>query len=294
MTPDQPTKGCDMKGDLFDITGKVVAITGAAGVIYSTMAKGLAARGAKVALLDLLADKAQEVADEIKQAGGEAIALPCNVLDADSIQAALDTIIQDFGRVEVLINGAGGNRAGATVPRDGKFTDLDPGELDKVFALNYKGTFLPTQIFCRYFAERGEGIIVNTSSMSAIMPLTNVPGYSNAKAAVTNFTQWLAVQVKVDYPEVSIRVNEIAPGFLDTTQNHRLLFEEDDKTLTPRGESIIHNTPLGRFGDPTELLGPVILLISEAGSFLHGTTIAIDGGFAIYSGVGPLDEKKRK
>jgi len=294
MTPDQPTKGCDMKGDLFDITGKVVAITGAAGVIYSTMAKGLAARGAKVALLDLLADKAQEVADAIKQAGGEAIALPCNVLDADSIQAALDTIVQDFGRVEVLINGAGGNRAGATVPRDGKFTDLDPGELDKVFALNYKGTFLPTQIFCRYFAERGEGIIVNTSSMSAIMPLTNVPGYSNAKAAVTNFTQWLAVQVKVDYPEANIRVNEIAPGFLDTTQNHRLLFEEDDKTLTPRGESIIHNTPLGRFGDPTELLGPVILLISEAGSFLHGTTIAIDGGFAIYSGVGPLDEKKRK
>lgn len=282
-----------MKKDLFDISGKVVAITGAAGVIYSTIARGLAARGAKVALLDVLADKAEEVAEEIRQAGGQAIAIPCNVLDADSIQAALDTIIQDFERVDVLINGAGGNRPGATVPRDGKFTDLDMGELDKVFALNYKGTFLPSQIFCRYFAERGEGIIVNTSSMSAIAPLTNVPGYSNAKAAVTNFTQWLAIQVRVDFPQARIRVNEIAPGFLDTAQNHYLLFEKDDKTLTPRGEAIIRHTPLGRFGDPEELLGPIILLISEAGSFLHGCTIPVDGGFSIYSGVGPLDEKTR-
>ncbi len=282
-----------MKQDSFDITGKVVAITGAAGVIYSTIARGLAARGAKVALLDLLADKAQEVADEIKKQGGQAVAIPCNVLDAESIQAALDTILQDFGRVDVLINGAGGNRAGATVPRDGKFTDLDTAELDKVFALNYKGTFLPTQIFCRHFAERGEGVVVNTSSMAAIQPLTNVPGYSNAKAAVTNFTQWLAVQVKVDYPEANIRVNEIAPGFLDTTQNHRLLFEEDDKTLTPRGESIIRHTPMGRFGDPEELLGPILLLISEAGSFVHGCTLTVDGGFAVYSGVGPLDEKRK-
>jgi NAD(P)-dependent dehydrogenase (short-subunit alcohol dehydrogenase family) len=285
---------CQESDRLFDISGKVVCITGAAGVIYSAIAKGLAARGAKVVLLDLLADKAQEVADQIKAAGGEAIALPCNVLDGDSIQAALDSALQAFGRVDVLINGAGGNRPGATVPRDGKFTDLDMGELDKVFALNYKGTFLPTQVFCRYFAQQGRGVVVNTSSMSAIAPLTNVPGYSNAKAAVTNFTQWLAVQVKVDYPEAQIRVNEIAPGFLDTTQNHFLLWEKDEKTLTPRGQSIIRHTPLGRFGDPAELLGPIITLISEAGSFLHGCTIPVDGGFAVYSGVGPLDEKIRK
>jgi NAD(P)-dependent dehydrogenase (short-subunit alcohol dehydrogenase family) len=278
---------------LFDISGKVVCITGAAGVIYSAIAGGLAVRGAKVVLLDLLADKAQQAADQIKAAGGDAIALPCNVLDSESIQAALDRVIEAYGRVDVLINGAGGNRPGATVPRDGKFTDLNMEELDKVFALNYKGTFLPTQIFCRYFARQGKGIVVNTSSMSAIAPLTNVPGYSNAKAAVTNFTQWLAVQVKVDYPEAEIRVNEIAPGFLDTTQNHFLLWEKDERTLTPRGKSIIGHTPLGRFGDPGELLGPIIILISDAGSFLHGCTLPVDGGFAVYSGVGPLDEKKR-
>ena len=276
---------------LFGVSGKVVAITGAAGVIYGTIAKGLAAHGAKVALLDLLADKAEEIAAEIRSEGGEAVGLACNVLDPASISEALAGILKAFGRVDVLVNGAGGNRAGATVQRDAVFTDLVLDEVDKVFALNYKGTFLPTQIFCKYFAEQGTGVIVNTSSMCSFAPLTNVPGYSNAKAAVTNFTHWLAVQVKVDYPQADIRVNEIAPGFLDTTQNHRLLFEQDDKTLTPRGRSIISNTPLSRFGDPKELLGPVILLISDAGSFLHGTTIAVDGGFAIYSGVGPLDEK---
>ena len=279
---------------LFDISGRAVAITGAAGVIYSTIAKGLAARGARVALLDLLVEKAQEIADQIEAEGGEAIALPCNVLDPESVSEALAGILRAFGRVDVLINGAGGNRPGATVPRDATFVDLDLAEIDKVFALNYKGTFLPTQIFCKHFSQQGRGVVVNTSSMCSIAPLTNVPGYSNAKAAVTNFTQWLAVQTRVDFPEADIRVNEIAPGFLDTTQNHRLLFEEDDKTLTPRGEAIITNTPLGRFGDPEELLGPILLLISDAGSFLHGATIPVDGGFSVYSGVGPLDEKKPK
>jgi len=277
---------------LFSVSGKVIAITGAAGVIYGTIAKGLAARGAKVALLDLLGDKAEGLAEQIRENGGEAIGVACDVLDAASISAALDRILTEFGRADVLINGAGGNRAGATVQRHAVFTDLSLEEVEKVFALNYKGTFLPTQVFCKHFAQQGRGVVVNTSSMCSFAPLTNVPGYSNAKAAVTNFTQWLAVQVKVDYPDAEIRVNEIAPGFLDTTQNHRLLFEADDKTLTPRGRAIISHTPLGRFGDPEELLGPVLLLVSDAGSFLHGTTIAVDGGFAVYSGVGPLDEKK--
>jgi len=282
--------GLDIQS-LFSVEGKVVAITGAAGVIYSTVSRALAAHGAKVAVLDLLGDKAEEVAAAIRDAGGQAVGVTCDVLNAKSIAAALKTVLDEFGTVDALINGAGGNRPGATVRPDGRFTDLSADELDKVFALNYKGTVLPTQIFCKHFAEKGRGVIINTSSMCSFAPLTNVPGYSNAKAAVTNFTRWLAVQVKVDYPDADIRVNEIAPGFLDTTQNHRLLFQEDDETLTVRGESIIRSTPMGRFGDPEELVGTIILLLSDAGSFIHGATIPVDGGFAAYSGVGPLDEK---
>jgi NAD(P)-dependent dehydrogenase (short-subunit alcohol dehydrogenase family) len=280
------------RDDLFSVEGKVVAITGAAGVLFSSVAKALAARGAKVALMDLLGDKVEALAGEIKDAGGAAIGVGCNVLQVDSVKAALDAVIGEFGGCDALINGAGGNRKGACVPPDGRFTALDLGELDKVFELNYKGTFLPTQVFCTYFAERGEGIVVNTSSMSALAPLTNVPGYSNAKAAVTNLTQWLAVQVKVDFPKADIRVNEIAPGFLDTTQNHHLLFESDDTTLTRRGHSIIAHTPMGRFGEPDELVGPIVMLLSKAGRFVHGVTLCIDGGFNVYSGVGPLDEKR--
>ncbi len=278
--------------DLFSVDGQVVAITGAGGVIFAAVAKALAGNGAKVALLDIMGDSVAKLAEEITAAGGEAIGIACSVLDGDSMRAALDEILAKFGKCDALINGAGGNRKGACVPPDGKFTDLDLGELDKVFELNYKGTFLPTQVFSKYFATQGKGNVVNTSSMSAMAPLTNVPGYSNAKAAVTNFTQWLAVQVKVDFPDANIRVNEIAPGFLDTTQNHHLLFESDDTTLTKRGNSIIAKTPLGRFGNPDELVGPIMILLSPAGSFLQGITLKVDGGFDIYSGVGPLDEKK--
>lgn len=278
--------------NLFSVEGKVVAVTGAAGVLFGAVSRALAARGAKVALLDVLGDKAGEVAGRIRRDGGAAVAIECSVLDADSVRRALAAVVGAFGRCDALINGAGGNRKGACVAPDGRFTDLDPAEMDKVFALNYKGTLLPCQVFCAYFAEQGAGIVVNTSSMSALAPLTNVPGYSNAKAAVSNLTRWLAVQVKVDFPAANIRVNEIAPGFLDTTQNHHLLFEADDRTLTGRGDSIIAHTPLGRFGNPAELVGPIVLLLSEAGSFIHGETICIDGGFNAYSGVGPLDEKK--
>jgi len=277
---------------LFGVSGKVAAITGAAGVLYGVISKALAANGAKVALLDILGDKVAALAGEIKADGGEAIGIECSVLDAASMQAALDQIVAEFGTCDVLINGAGGNQKAATVQPGAKFTDLSTEALDKVFALNYSGTVLPTQIFCKLFAENGSGIIINTTSMCALAPLTNIPGYSNAKAAVTNFTRWLAVQVKVDFPDADIRVNEIAPGFLVTTQNKPLLYEDDGATLTKRAHSIIDNTPMGRFGEPGELIGPILLLMSDAGSFLHGVTIPIDGGFNIYSGVGPLDEKK--
>ncbi|MDP6525216.1 MAG: SDR family oxidoreductase [Kiritimatiellia bacterium] len=276
---------------LFDVSGKVIVITGAGGILYGAIGKALAASGAKVALLDILGDKATNLAKEIVADGGEAIGVTCNVLELDSVEAALAAVLEEFGCCDAIINGAGGNRKGACVPPDGDFTTLSLDELEKVFELNYKGTVLPSQVFCRHFAKAGKGIVINTSSMCALSPLTNVVGYSNAKAAVTNFTQWLAVQVKVDFPRANIRVNEIAPGFFDTNQNHRLLFEEDDKTLTSRGHSIIANTPQGRFGNPDELLGPILLLLSDAGSFIQGTTIPIDGGFNVYSGVGPLDDK---
>ena len=278
--------------ELFSISGKVVALTGAGGILYGSIGRVLAANGAKVALLDILGDKVEALAEEIGAAGGEAVGIECNVLESGSVEAALVKVLDAFDTCDVLINGAGGNRKGACVPPDGDFTTLELSELDKVFQLNYMGTVLPTQVFCKHFALKGEGTVINTSSMSALAPLTNVPGYSNAKAAVTNFTRWLAVQVKVDFPRANIRVNEIAPGFFDTTQNHHLLFESDDTTLTSRGRSIIGHTPMGRFGDPEELAGPIITLISDAGSFLHGVTMCIDGGFDIYSGVGPLDEKK--
>ena len=283
---------CNGNDELFDVTGKVVAVTGAGGILYGAISTALARRGAKVALLDILGDKVTELADKLKAEGLEAIGVQCSVLDAASMSSALTTIVETFGGCDALINGAGGNRKGACVPPDGRFTELSTDELDKVFELNYKGTVLPSQIFCKYFAERGAGILVNTSSMSALAPLTNVPGYSNAKAAVTNFTRWLSVQVRVDFPKANIRVNEIAPGFFDTTQNHQLLFQDDDKTLTPRGQSIIDHTPRGRFGDPGELVGPIVMLLSDAGSFMQGCTVCIDGGFDVYSGVGPLNEKE--
>ena len=278
--------------ELFSVNGRAVAITGAAGTLFSAIAKALAANGAKVALLGRTKNKVDRLAQEITGAGGEAIGIQCDVLETSSVQAALDKVLASFGKCDVLINGVGGNLKDATVKANGKFTDLPLEELDKVFALNYKGTLLPTQIFCKYFATTGVGCVINTSSMSALRPLTNVLGYSNAKAAVTNLTQWLAVQTRVDYPRANIRVNEIAPGFLDTTQNHFLLFEPDNKTLTRRGQSIISHTPMGRLGNPDELIGAIVLLISDAGSFMNGVTIPIDGGFNVYSGVGPIDEGK--
>jgi len=284
---------------LFDVSDKVVAVTGAAGVIYSHVARELAKRGAKVALLDIAREEpgnpesslvAETTAKEIRASNGRAIALYCDVLDHESVGGALTKTVEALGNVDVLINGAGGNKKEACVSPDGKFLDLDLTAVDAVFELNYKGTFIPSKIFCQHFAANGHGVIINTSSMCACAPLTDVPGYSGAKAAVSNLTGWLANQVRVDLPDADIRVNEIRPGFLVTNQNRHLLYSDD--VLTDRGKSIIHNTPLGRFGKPEELVGVIIMLMAEAGSFLHGTAINIDGGFANYAGVGPLNAKR--
>lgn len=274
---------------LFGVDGQVVAVTGSSGVIFSHVCQELAGLGAKVAMLYHENPKAVELARAIKENGGSALAVQCDVMEETSIRNALELIKSEFGRVDALINGAGGNRPSGTVCDGQTFCDLGMDGIEKVFDLNFAGTIMPTQAFLREFASQGHGIIINTCSMAGIRPLTNTPGYSCAKAAIATFTQWLAVQVRIDFPKANIRVNAIAPGFLDTEQNHRMLYEADGRTLTTRGRSILDHTPLGRFGEPKELLGPIVLLLSEAGRFLNGTIIPVDGGFAVYSGVGPLN-----
>jgi len=270
--------------DVFDISGQVAVITGGGGVLCSTMAKALAARGVKVAVLDIIEAAAQKVADAITEAGGEAVAVPCDVLDRASLEAARDAVVEAFGRVDILINGAGGNKREATTTPDLSFFDLPPDAVRWVFDLNIVGTVLPSQVFGKLLADQGEGSILNVSSMAAFRPLTKVLAYSAAKAGVSNFTEWLAVHMSQNYSK-QIRVNAIAPGFLLTEQNRYLLTDEQTGDLTERGQLVINHTPLDRFGDPEELVGAVIWLLSPAASFVHGAVIPIDGGFNAFSGV---------
>jgi NAD(P)-dependent dehydrogenase (short-subunit alcohol dehydrogenase family) len=270
--------------DLFNIENKVIVITGAGGVLCGTMSKFLAKAGAKVAVLDLIESAAKTVADEIKANNGKAIAVKCNVLDKKTLQDAKEKIVAELGQVDVLINGAGGNKKEATTSPDLSFFDLPSEAIRFVFDLNFIGTLLPTQVFAKDMAERETGIILNISSMSAFRPLTKVSAYSAAKAAVSNFTQWLAVHVCQNYSK-DIRVNAIAPGFFLTEQNRFLLTEEKTGKLTARGKTIIDHTPMGRFGQPEELVGTVMWLLSDAAKFVTGVVVPIDGGFSAFSGV---------
>ncbi len=267
----------------FDISDRVIVATGGGGVLVGAMARGLASEGAKIAILDLFPEKAEAVANEINAAGGEAIALKADVLNKASLEAARDEILAKFGRVDALINGAGGNKAQATTSPDLSFFDLPQDAFKWVFDLNFIGTLLPSQVFGKLMAEQGEGVILNISSMNAFRPLTRIPAYSAAKAAVSNFTQWLAVHLAQEYTP-NLRVNAIAPGFFLTEQNRFLLLDENEN-LTPRGQTIIDHTPAGRFGDPNDLLGAVLWLLSPASSFVTGVVIPIDGGFSAFSGV---------
>ena len=269
---------------LFDLSGKVVAITGGGGVLCGTMARALGAGGAKVAVLDILPEAADRVADEIKAGGGTAIVVVCDVLSKESIETAHAAIVKELGEVDILINGAGGNKREATTSDELSFFDLPADAVRWVFDLNFLGTFLPCQVFAKAMAERGEGVILNVSSMNYYCPLTRVPAYSAAKAAISNFTQWLAVHMAQEYSP-KIRVNAIAPGFFLTEQNRFLLTDARTGELTPRGKTIINHTPMARFGDPEDLVGTVLWLLSPAAAFVHGTTVAIDGGFAAFSGV---------
>jgi NAD(P)-dependent dehydrogenase (short-subunit alcohol dehydrogenase family) len=268
----------------FDVSGLTVAITGGGGVLCGGIAEHLAAAGMAVAVLDLAKDAAASVAERINKAGGKAMAVEANVLDRDSMQAACQVCIQGFGRVDCLVNGAGGNHPSATTGPDKKFFDLPIDAFRKVMDLNILGTVLPSMIFGRAMAERGEGVILNIASMNAFRPLTRIAAYSAAKAGVKNFTEWLAVHMAQEYSP-KIRVNGIAPGFLLTHQNRFLLTDEQTGELTPRGKSIIAHTPMGRFGNADDLYGTVTWLLSPASRFVTGITVPIDGGFSAFSGV---------
>ncbi|NOZ49590.1 MAG: SDR family oxidoreductase [Chloroflexi bacterium] len=270
--------------NLFDISGKVVAATGGGGVLVGEMCRGLAQAGARIAILDIFPEAAQKVADDIVASGGEAIAIKTDVLDKASVQAALEATLAHYGRVDVLINGAGGNKKQATTSPDLSFFDLPEDAFRWVFNLNFIGTLLPSQVFGKALAAQDEGVILNISSMNAFRPLTRIPAYSAAKAAVSNFTQWLAVHIAQEYTP-NVRVNALAPGFFLTQQNRFLLIDESSGELTPRGKTIMDHTPMGRFGTPADLLGATIWLLSPASAFVTGIVVPIDGGFSAFSGV---------
>jgi len=270
--------------DIFDIKDKTVVITGAGGVLCGAMAKALGGTGAKIAVLDIVEAAAEKVAADIKADGGRAIAVKCDVLDKKSLEAAKEKINSELGKIDVLINGAGGNKKEATTSPDLSFFELPSEAIRFVFDLNFIGTLLPSQVFGKEMAERGSGVILNISSMNAFRPLTKIAAYSAAKAAVSNFTQWLAVHICQNYSK-DIRVNAIAPGFFLTEQNRFLLTDEKTGELTARGKTIIDHTPMGRFGKPEELVGTVMWLLSDAAKFVTGVVVPVDGGFSAFSGV---------
>lgn len=275
-----------------DLSGKVAVVTGAGGVLCGEFSKALAAAGAKVALLNRTLAHAEAVAEEIRAQGGTAKAYQCNVLDREALDACHQAVLADFGPCDILINGAGGNNPRATTDKEyfepgdldaetKSFFALDREGVEAVFNLNFTGVLLTTQVFARDMVGREGGNILNISSMNAYTPLTKIPAYSGAKAAVSNFTQWLAVH----FAKTGIRVNAIAPGFFSTRQNAALLWKEDG-TPTSRTEKILAATPMERFGRPEELLGAMLFLLDNgAASFITGVVLPVDGGFSAYSGV---------
>jgi NAD(P)-dependent dehydrogenase (short-subunit alcohol dehydrogenase family) len=278
-----------------DLSGKVAVVTGGGGILCGVMAQALAECGAKVAILDLRVENAQAVADRINAAGGTAIGVAANVLELESLKAAEATVRGAFGGCDILINGAGGNHPKGTTSKEflrredltnpdekvNTFFDLDPAGVGFVFNLNFLGTLLPTQVFCREMVNKSGGVVINISSMNAFKPLTKIPAYSGAKAAISNFTQWLAVHLS----KVDIRVNAIAPGFFLTDQN-RALLTNPDGSLTARGETIIAHTPMGCFGKPEDLVGTLLFLVDkQASGFVNGVVLPVDGAFSAFSGV---------
>ena len=275
-----------------DLRGKVAVVTGGAGVLCSEFVRALAQCGAKVAILNRTLSKGEALAEEVRAVGGEAMAISCNVTDTESVKAAHEAVLAAFGKCDILINGAGGNNPRANTDKEyfelgdmeaetKSFFDIDEAGFRFVMDLNFVGTLLPTQAFAQDMVGREGCTIINISSMNAYTPLTKIPAYSGAKAAISNFTQWLAVH----FSRVGIRVNAIAPGFFLTDQNYSLMYRADG-TPTERSGKIVAGTPMGRFGKPEELLGALMFLVDEhAASFVTGVCIPVDGGFSAYSGV---------
>jgi len=268
---------------LFSLEGQVAVVTGASGVLGGAMARGLARAGARVGVLGRREGRVQEVAREISGAGGGAMALPADVLEEGQLRGAREAVLDRWGRLDILVNAAGGNVPGATLGGDQTIFDLPRGAFAEVFDLNLIGTLLPVQVFGEAIARGGGGCIVNVSSMAAARAITRVAGYSAAKAAVENLTRWLAVDLARRYGG-GMRVNALAPGFFIGEQNRAMLLEEDG-SLTDRGRTIVEHTPAGRFGNPEELVGTAIWLCSPAASFVNGAVIPVDGGFGAFSGV---------
>jgi NAD(P)-dependent dehydrogenase (short-subunit alcohol dehydrogenase family) len=270
-------------GQLFTLEGQVAVVTGATGVLGGEMGRGLARAGARVGVLGRRSQRAAEVAREISDFGGEAIALPADVLDEKQLRSARDTVLDCWGRLDVLLNAAGGNVPGATLSGDTTIFDLPREAFGEVFDLNMVGTLVPIQVFGEAMAQSAQGCIINVSSMAAARAITRVAGYSAAKAAVENLTRWLAVELAQRYG-AGMRVNAIAPGFFLGEQNRAMLVDENGN-LTQRGRAIVAHTPAGRFGEPVELVGTAIWLCSPAASFVNGAVIPVDGGFGAFSGV---------
>ncbi len=269
---------------MYNFAGRSIVITGGAGILGGEIACALVGCGAKVAILDRDPALADRLLKRFETSIGEAIVVYADVLNRPSLEKAKQAVLDAFGRIDCLINSAGGNKPDATTGPDRTFFEVPEEALRFVFELNITGTILASQVFGKAMADQGEGIILNFSSMSAYRPLTRILGYSAAKSAVSNFTEWLAVHVAQNYSP-KIRVNAVAPGFFLTDQNRYLLTEKETGKLTPRGQSIISHTPMGRFGQPEDLLGTVLWLLSPASAFVTGVVVPVDGGFLAFSGV---------
>jgi len=268
----------------FDIDQKVCVITGGSGVLGTEIAKAIGKNGGKVVILARSEEGLQETSKELAEHDIEHMTLSASVLDRAELDAAAETVVDEYGRIDILINAAGGNSPDATTGPETSFFELPKDGLEQVVNVNFVGTVLASQAFGEHIVKQGEGVILNVSSMNAFTPLTKIPGYSGAKAAVSNFTEWLAVHMAQEYSP-NIRVNAIAPGFFLTEQNRYLLIDEETGEYTDRGQAIIDHTPQCRFGDPEDLSTTVLWLIAPGSEFVTGTVIPIDGGFSAFSGV---------